>query len=105
MREFQEWTRADIHRRVAELDQRKRLLDAKIQEFETMPIDIEDLRGTMPIDNPSIRDSIVSIRRDSMISAALREHKQCSETQHSLNVEIHIRNDPRLTAELGPGRD
>ena len=105
MREFQEWTRADIRQRFTELEDRKRFLDAKINEFETMPIDVEDMRGKMPIDQPSVRESIVSIRRTSMISAALQEQTSCTQEQQRLNVELHIRDNPALTAQLGPGRD
>ena len=105
MREFQDWTRDEIRRRFAELDERKRFLNSRIAEFETMPINIDDMLERMPFDSPSIRESVIDIRRSTLISGARQEHIQCSKEQQALNLEIRIRDSPELTAELGPGRD
>lgn len=105
MREYQAWTRAQIASRVAEIHARVEFLEAREAEIERMHIDIEDLRGKVDIDNPDMRSTIVSIRRTTLLTAVTEETTACWKEVQALNVEIHIRDSPKLTAELGAGID
>lgn len=105
MRELQDWTRAQIAQRCTELNERKQLLERRRQTAETDPVDIEDLRVKLNIDDPSMRESIIEIRRAATLTAISEEHIECTQEQQRLNTELYIRDDPKLVQDLGPGRD
>lgn len=108
-REFQDYTRAELAERIAEVEieveQLKRFVaDQEAQEqavYARYGVDPNDVAGpSLPLEG--LKEVMPFAPR---MSEALQLQQGLFRTIQAINAELHIRDDPQLSAQLGPGRD